>query len=50
MPVFYGRTTGIEFDTGDGVSADCGSCNDQCMYLTNDYDGKHRFFIIDDGG
>ena len=48
--VFYGRIIGIELDTGDGVSADCDPHNDQCMYLTNHYDGIHRFFIIDDRG
>ena len=51
----------LSLDTCDGVSVDCGPCNDKCLDICKscvsnidwddiDYDGRYRFFIIDDGG
>ena len=59
-PAFYVTIqTVLSLDAGDGVSVDCGPRNDKCLDICancvsnidwNDYDGRNRFFIIDDGG
>ena len=59
-PAFYvAIQTVLSLDTGDGVPVDCGRCNDKCLDIYancvsnidwDDYNGRHRFFIIDDGG